>query len=340
MIKNMNNKTHVSGNNFNLLRLFAAFLVLYGHGHELNDAHLDTVLNHGFGVYVFFAISGYLIAISWSNDPHLLRYFWRRALRIFPALILVTLLTVFILGPLMSSLSYAEYFQHMGTYQYLQNIVLHIHYQLPGVFTNNPFPGSVNGSLWTLPIEFMLYISVAAAGLIFRIGKISSIVVLTLCLISNFYYDQLFSSTSIYSVSVKQIFLMGAFFWTGCAIYHWKISQYFSLNTFGVVLVCAVFLQQWPIFSALIVYLSVPFLVICFGSTDSGKLNFFNKADYSYGLYIYAFPVQQSLTYLFPDWSLTLSIGTCLILTTILSALSWHFVEKPILRFKPKRKVN
>lgn len=334
----MNPQSFSVDNNFNLLRLFAAFLVLYGHGHDLNKAPLDTILSHGFGVYIFFAISGYLIASSWSNDANLIRFFWRRSLRIFPGLIVVTLLTVFILGPLLTTESMGAYFSHTGTYQYLQNILLHIHFQLPGVFTTNPFAGSVNGSLWTLPIEFGLYISIAVVGLILSNGRLASIIVLTGCLILSFYYDVLLSQfPAIYGVYLKQFFVMGCFFWAGAVIFHWQLSKYFNLNTFGVVLILGIFAQQWPVLAALSTYLAVPFLVLCFGSMPSGKLSFFNRADYSYGLYIYAFPVQQTLTYLFPQWPLGLSIGICLALTLALAALSWHFVEKPMLRFKPTR---
>lgn len=327
------------GNNFNLLRLFAAFLVLYGHGHDLNRAPLDTVLTHGFGVYIFFAISGYLIAASWTNDPHLIRYFWRRGLRIFPGLIVVTLLTVFILGPLLSQQTAAEYFSHSGTYQYLKNILLYIHFELPGVFVDNPYPSSVNGSLWTLPIEFALYISVALVGLVLPNGKWASAVVLLTCLGLSFFYDQLLPSfLTLYAIQLKQLFVMGSFFWAGAFIYHWQLSRYFSLNTFGVVLIIGIFLQQWPALAALSLYLAIPFLVLCFGSQSSGKMDFFNRADYSYGLYIYAFPVQQTLIHLYPDWSLWLSISVCLVITMIFAALSWHVIEKPILRFKPKRR--
>jgi len=337
----MLNPVPVSGNNFNLLRLFAAFLVLYGHGHDLNREPLNTVLSHGFGVYIFFAISGYLIATSWAKDPHLLRYFWRRSLRIFPGLIVVTLLTVFVLGPLLTTKSLSQYYAHSGTYQYLENILLLIHFELPGVFTSNPFPGSVNGSLWTLPIEFALYISVAAVGLVLPPGRFSSALMLIGCLTGSFLYEQQqLSPLSIYGFQFKQLCVMGSFFWAGAAIYHWQLSRYFNLNTFGVVLIVGIFAQQWPVLAALSVYLAVPFLVLCFGSVSSGKLDFFNRADYSYGLYIYAFPVQQTLTYLFPQWPLWLSISCCLVVTLCFAALSWHLVEKPVLRFKPKRAVN
>jgi len=337
----MLNPVPESGNSFNLLRLFAAFLVLYGHGHDLNKEPLNTVLSHVLGVYIFFAISGYLIATSWAKDPHLLRYFWRRSLRIFPGLIVVTLLTVFVLGPLLTTASLSQYYMHPGTYQYLENILLLIHFELPGVFTTNPFSRGVNGSLWSLPIEFALYISVAAVGLVLPAGRFSSTLMLIACLTVSFLYEQQqLSSMSIYGFQLQQFFVMGFFFWAGAAIYHWQLSRYFNLNTFGVVLIVVIFAQQWPVLAALSLYLSVPFLVLCFGSVSSGKLDFFNRADYSYGLYIYAFPVQQTLTYLFPQWPLWLSISCCLVVTLCFAALSWHLVEKPMLRFKPKRAIK
>lgn len=100
-------------------------------------------------------------------------YLKKRVLRIFPALIVVVLLTggFFLLGPLVTTLALTDYFKSNQTWTYLLTIFLYIHYHLPGVFANNPYPNSVNGSLWTLTWEFLMYIVVLALGLAGLIKK-------------------------------------------------------------------------------------------------------------------------------------------------------------------------
>ena len=111
-------------------------------------------------VGVFFVISGYLISGSWERRPQLPRYLTNRVLRIIPGLFLVVVVSAFVLGPLVTTLAAGDYFTDGGTYSYLRNAVLIPNYALPGVFAGNPFPGAVNGSLWTLPAEFACYLVV------------------------------------------------------------------------------------------------------------------------------------------------------------------------------------
>ena len=119
-------------NNLNAIRLIAAFLVLFGHSFVflglpeplfLSWDHLGPL-----AVYIFFTISGYLITESWDRDPHLGRFFARRALRIFPGLAICIVLSAFILGPMLTTLSLNEYFKSTITWNYLYNIALSINH--------------------------------------------------------------------------------------------------------------------------------------------------------------------------------------------------------------------
>ena len=107
------------------------------------------------GVMFFFCLSGYLVARSWANDPHLVRFSYRRALRIFPAVIVCTLLTIAIMGVFFSDISLGAFLQHKVTRSFLSNCILYIKFYLPGAFQNNPYLGTVNGSLWTLPVKLV-----------------------------------------------------------------------------------------------------------------------------------------------------------------------------------------
>lgn len=156
-------------NNFDALRLVASLAVVAGHAWPLTGVsaapRLGGHLVHHDAVYVFFAISGFLITTSWFRSPHPLRYLRNRALRIFPALVLVVIATVFVIGPLVTSSP--DYLGEPATWSYLGNIALVAQYELPGVFQANPVT-AVNGSLWTLGAEFACYLGVLAVGLLLR----------------------------------------------------------------------------------------------------------------------------------------------------------------------------
>src|SRR5689334_8189121 len=129
-------------NSFDFARLLGAFMVLYSHSFAVAGLPEPVVAGMwsfgSLGVFIFFSISGYLITLSWKGDPNVFRFLLRRSLRIFPGLAVMVFLTVFVLGPLVSSLSASAYFQHPATYQYLKTMALHIHYYLPGCFEQAP----------------------------------------------------------------------------------------------------------------------------------------------------------------------------------------------------------
>lgn len=152
-------------NNFAAVRLVAAFMVLGGHMGYIAGMSRPILLQQEIqtlGVKILFLIAGYLVTKSWLSDPAVIRYAIKRIFRIMPALVAYTLFATFIVGPCLTELSVKEYFQNPNTYNYLKNIRFHVEYFLPGVFTHNPYPNAVNGSLWTLPVEVALYCVVPA----------------------------------------------------------------------------------------------------------------------------------------------------------------------------------
>ena len=155
-------------NNFNLIRFIAASLVLISHSYPLAMGKgfpepLSEPLATSWGsiaVDVFFVASGFFIAASFSLKSSFKSFVMARILRIYPALIVVTILTVFVLGPIFSNLTVFDYFTSSQTYQYLiknMTLITGIEYNLPGVFSENPYEHAVNGSLWTLPYEIKMY---------------------------------------------------------------------------------------------------------------------------------------------------------------------------------------
>src|SRR3984893_10721087 len=129
-------------NNFDFLRLIGAVLVIYGHASPLTGTVSPGFAANGvatIGVKIFFVISGYLVALSWLRDGNLARFLLRRCLRIFPALVAVVILTVLVLGPLLTTQPLSAYFNNPLVTFYLRNIALYINYSLPGVFEHNVY---------------------------------------------------------------------------------------------------------------------------------------------------------------------------------------------------------
>ena len=329
------------GNNLTALRWFAAGLVLYGHSFVFLGLPEPTFMGWAplgpLGVFIFFAISGYLVAQSWESDPHPLRFLQRRALRIFPGLFACTALSVFVLGPLLTSLPLSDYFHHERTRGYFENVALYTVYYLPGVFEHSRVPNAVNGSLWSLPAEFFMYLTLALVGLL-RVPRLGWLVIVAgMMLLSRFWASQATEMLVIYRTDVRQVVICGVFFWIGAAFFKYKISRLFSTTTALSAVVIWLCLSRWPEVFILMGWLMLPFLALAFGLEKGRWLGRLAKHDYSYGIYIYAFPVQQTVVALWPSISHGMYLGMTSVMTLGLAAMSWHWIEQPALRLKPVR---
>lgn len=161
-------------NNFLLLRLIAALLVVYGHANALSKpipgfrdifSQIDYQYAGDVGLYIFFVISGFLVAGSYERSGDVVSFFKARVLRIFPALLVFLLVCVFVVGPLVTTYTLAEYFAFPEIYRFIRLNGALIEYVpgLPGVFLGDKYP-SPAGTLWSLFVEFRLYLYVALFG--------------------------------------------------------------------------------------------------------------------------------------------------------------------------------
>lgn len=329
-------------NNFDFLRFFAATLVIFSHSFILSTNTYSqepfAIFSNnqesfgGIGVAIFFIISGYLITLSYDRSKNIIFFLKSRILRIFPAFVLVLLFTVFVLGPLVTSLPINNYFQNKQTYKYLLSISMYIlhpieYYQLPGVFTNNIYPG-INGSLWTLKYELFFYIFVAILGLIGMLKKQSLLILVILFFIMS--YLNMISWG--YGEKLLKYFSIGAFFYIFRE--HIPFNKNIALTSILILelsLLNNSFLQLFPIFGG--------YLVIYFAFSPKINLNWFSKlGDFSYGLYIFAFPIQQTIIFsqggkMNPLQNFIFSFPLIL----ICAFLSWHLIEKHALKIKNKR---
>lgn len=324
-------------NAFTALRLLAAYAVIITHSYVVLGLGPDWLEAHGFpqfsefGVNAFFAISGYLVCKSLQRNASPLAYLRNRALRIFPGLTVLILLTIFVAGPVMTHTWFPEWLE------YLTNLSLyHLTPTLPHFFATNPIP-VINGSLWTLPLEvtcYLILLGLSWSGALNWKG--------TLLMLAGFYAafmgDMLWTDGTMFGISTFQLARLGLYFWGGAFLATVTLPRSWMLWAAAVVVALAPFYlfatdPDWKI-KAHAFNLLLPFIVI-FAAERLPKLAFLNRFDISYGVYIYAFLVQQMLVRHFGIGlhPTSLSLLTIAIVTPIASA-SWFLIEKPALNLK------
>lgn len=335
-------------NNFNLMRIVAALAVLVTHSYSLATGDIDaeplrrlTGMTPGtMAVDLFFVTSGFLVTKSLLSRGSVLEFLWARGLRIYPALLVMIVLLVFGVGLAFTSLPDGAYLTDPATRTFLlrtTTLVSGAVFPLPGVFAANPYPDVVNGSLWTMMYEIRLYLALAllwmlamvVGGARARIFRAAVVAVAALCVVYTLW--------AVLGGFAQQKTMLPLMFFAGAACYvmgrRVELSMPLALLLAGAVVICAVVASR-PVFT--VVYLlAVPYLVLCAAFAHTPRLFRYNRlGDYSYGIYIYAYPVQQSIVALFPGigvLALTLSSGA---LTLALAVLSWHLVEKRALGLK------
>lgn len=331
-------------NNFTLIRILLSWSVLYGHSYAiqatagvwdpLTPIFKGSTYIGDIAVNGFFAISGFLVAASFSKRG-LTDYTLSRSLRVFPALVVCILLSVFILGPILTNLNTSAYFSDKTTHKYLMNAfpLIQINFNLPGVFQENIRP-AVNGSLWTLIVELRCYILLAIAGLfgLLKDRTTANSSIFAIFLFGIYFFSDiplLGTGKTTEWPRLSLFFLIGIFFF----INRDKILLNNKIALLALCLAFASFGKPWfsfvfpPCFVYLLFYLAylTPFV------------NVDNKVgDFSYGLYIYAWPVQQIVATTFPNLQ---PFGNTLLSSAIvipIAYLSWHYIEKPSLSLKGK----
>ena len=166
-------KTHIG---FAWLRMMGAVLVIIEHSWSLIDPENPSMFPAEWhvgeiGILAFFAMSGYQVQQSWEGDPSWWRFAGRRIVRIVPPLAVMILCTVFVIGPIFTTVGLGEYFSSGTTWTFVTGMFpIVIYHLLPGVFEDNPSNYSVNPSTWTLPMEIIGYTGIILLGLLVAFG--------------------------------------------------------------------------------------------------------------------------------------------------------------------------
>jgi peptidoglycan/LPS O-acetylase OafA/YrhL len=346
-------------NALGLIRLVLALAVLVSHTFPLGGFGHDpgTGITHGqsnlgsLAVAGFFAISGYLITKS-GMSADVMQFLWRRVLRIFPAFFLVLLLSAFVLGPVIWTLdghAIADYFARSAAspWHYIaSNWTLHVGaWGILDVFRySTPYglgaQASVfNGSTWTLSYEWACYLMVAvllAAGVL---AKARPVVVAVAAVIFAGQIVQLVSPGTMGAVfpplGDPQFLLLA---------YPFAIGSVFAVYSRSIPLtprfgIAAGVVLAWTLLNGGYAVIGVPagvYFILWAGSAIPGRLRTIGqKNDISYGVYLYAFPVQQTLAYfgLYKLGVIPMILGAAVIVLS-LSWLSWRFLESKAMSLK------
>ncbi len=340
-------------NNFDFLRLVGALLVIFFTTYGVMGASmwdpLSRLTNGAFntgnlGVLIFFVISGYLITMSWDKRRSITRFLWARFLRLVPALAGVALFTIFIIGPLTTHQNLWEYFTSKATWAYLSIITVFFpSYSLPGVFTNNP-SNMVNGALWTLPVESTMYLVILAIGAMGVLYRKKIVTVLMLFVLGAFLYINIHTVHMILPVMAHDIMnqlklysralFYPLYFMVG-SLYYLHQGK-FKYDTRLILLASIAWLLSFLSYDLIILtsFVCLPYMVLGVAFKSIPYINMIGKkADISYGLYIFHYPVQQTLINFISLDALTLLLTT-LVITVPLAWLSWHLIESKALSLK------
>jgi peptidoglycan/LPS O-acetylase OafA/YrhL len=333
-------------NNFDFLRFLFASFVIFTHSYALlGDIKADPLYNLSgrvfseIGVCGFFVISGYLIHQSQERSSSVFSFARKRIVRIFPGLTAAVLVTALVIGAFVTTLPLKDYFATGTTWRYILDNVFLIPRQqmLPGVFAHN-VETAVNGSLWTLRYELLFY---GLLGLLFFVPKTFKKWLLPLLFLPGMYgYFMLKHHMSGHFSEGLHKFLLyccnlGCYFVAGAMLS--LLTPLLQARKTILLLISTILFSITLCFPSRhfepLAFISFPVMVIAFGLHYSRVLHFSRyTGDISYGTYIYAYPLQQTLIiWLQPQNAAVLMLASFPV-SWLAGYLSWHLVEKRFLR--------
>jgi len=334
-------------NNFDLLRLLAAFQVLLAHstyhlfaeqGYPLNTdiVIFQKIIHYMPGVPIFFLISGFLIAMSYEKNSNLREYAKNRILRIYPALYINIFLGICILYWFGYVTVNSQFFIWLWAQMSIVQFYNAEMFRGFGV-------GVINGSLWTISIELTFYILLPILVLFYKKSK-SLIVVFFVISLAVWLYDltsvkEIFYNKFLHVTIIPYLFLfiigMGFYkFYNALAKYiqgtflWWLliyavfagIIEFFDITSNSVVV-----LVQWGVFS---------FFIFSFAfSFQNLSKQLLRGNDYTYGVYIYHMLIINIFVQLKLVGQMEY-LGYVILLSLASGMISWHFIEKPFLKLK------
>jgi len=322
-------------NNFNLIRMVAASGVLVSHAFPITlgpeavqplERWLGGITLGTVCVIIFFALSGFFITKSFDQGRDWRRFLIARAYRLFPALAGVLCLTVLVAGLVLTRADAASFWRAAPGYVLRHLTLVDPVYSLPGTFFGNPYGPPINGSLWTLFYEVLCYAGVFVAGITGQLRRGAPTVAALLALAALSVADEMSDLPG----RVSNIADLAWPFALGGAIYLWRDRIPLSPLIVAALAALAALAQGTAAFPMLLT-LALSYGAFWIGFAQWRALLGYNRlGDYSYGTYIFAFPIQQILaaTGVADPWT---NMALALPATCACAVLSWHLIEAPAL---------
>lgn len=331
------------GNSFTALRWILASSVMISHGWDLTypERGLDpTVAILSFpisrlAVFLFFTLSGFLVTGSLFKRG-VGSFLRARGLRLLPGLWVMLLVVPLVLWAAFGTIGFGEFVRSPETQRFVWRnaLLLGDQFQLPGLFENHPIERVVNGSLWTIPHEVRCYIALAVAagiGLTQPRWRFTALILIAFAL--NFALPEM-------GRSIDNARHLGFCFFLGVLAWLWRERVILSWPLVAIVVTLALMVPAEMPLKLALTQLGVGYLVLvsAFRVPTSWKTASARLPDYSYGIYIYAFPAQQA-AYAMGATQPLANIGWAFLMLLPVAALSWHFIESPALRLKGGKKL-
>ena len=290
---------------------------------------------HEMLVPMFFAVSGFLVtgsAIRLRKTP---TFLWFRVLRLLPALVTEVTLSALILGPALTAFSRSAYFGDPAFSRYFLNIVGDVHFFLPGLFKSNPVD-VVNVNLWTLPAEFYCYAFTTVGMLttvIYRPRVFTAALVLASAVLIPF---SVLTGYGANGTGFKTWTELVYYFFVGVAFYHWRDRIPLRMSYFIAAAVISYALVALGQRTTFIAPVFICYTILFVGMLAIPRIPLLQRGDYSYGIYLYGFPICQAVMATVPGLrGHSRELFLVAFPATLLFAIaSWHMIEKPALRLK------
>lgn len=307
--------------------LWHSFFLLYGLSAMNSPARTPVLLI----LPMFFALSGILVSGSLSRIRTIAEFLTLRAVRIIPALAVEVTLSAIIIGLAFTSLPVHQYVASKDFSLYFLNILGNIHFLLPGVFLTNPTP-IVNGSLWTIPYELECYIAITLLWIVGAIRRPVFLLLLIIIFQFSLPLRDMFRGEYVdLGKSLPGRVLVLSFLY-GVLLFHFKERVVLKLWMFCAASVISFILMR-SVLSSYFVALPAAYMTAYLGLMNPRKIPVLMDGDYSYGIYLYAGPIQQVVISLFPafrTWWFVFLVA--IIPICLFASFSWHFIEEPILK--------
>jgi peptidoglycan/LPS O-acetylase OafA/YrhL len=324
-------------NNFNILRLIFALMVVMSHSVQGTDGNLRRdLVRRFFGVMdlgaiavdCFFIASGYLIVQSWQRSPDMGEFLQKRIRRIFPGFLAASLFCAFIVGPL-GALDMGDYFQAFDFTNFAVGAFSLQRPVIPPVFVGVGLH-QVNGSMWTIFPEFVCYMAVLVFGRLGAIANRRYWLALTIVFVGVYAIQRIGFAAPTSTFRFATCFTVGGchYLYRNSIRLDWKTAAAAA----AILFVC---MFSWRL-SEMAIVLAAPFVLFYLAFKPIPAIAGFNKLpDLSYGVYLYSFPIQALILWYVPSISPWVLMPVSALASLIAGTMSWYAVEQPFLRTRP-----